>query len=204
MTFPRTITAKSLKIHPTVAALFALLVAAISASAHRTSGLLQASLVEVLPTQVRIEVTLTPGIDIAPEIIALLDLNRDGEFSEIESEAWSELFMAKQNVTVDGQSLPLTLQSVRTSPLSEMTSGHAEIVMCFTGALGKLATRSRTIVCVNRYEPIPCAYQCNGLVPKAPGVRINSHRRDARQQELTLEAEFRIPDTCRRRRLLDH
>ena len=98
--------------------------------------------------------------------------------------------MARQSVTVDGQSLPLTLQSVHTSPLAEMTNGHAQIVVHFTADLGQLARGPRTIVCANRYEPIPCAYQSNGLVPKSPGVRITSHRRDERQRELTLAVEF--------------
>jgi hypothetical protein len=136
---------------------------------------------------------LVPGIDIAPKVVALLDANGDGGFSPGESANWSRLFMAGQSVTVDGQSLPLTLQSVRTSPLSEMTDGHAEIVVHYTAELGTLARGPRTIVCANRYEPIPSAYQCNGLVPKAPGVRIHSHRRDERQRELTLAAEFLDP-----------
>lgn len=159
-------------------------------SAHRTEGLLQASLVEVLPAQVGVEVTLTPGIDIAPKIIALLDANGDGEFSGAESTGWSALFMARQTVTADGQSLPLKLVNLRSSPLAEMTYGHAQIVVHFTADFGPLALGPHTIVCANRYEPIPCSYQCNGLVPKAPGVRITHHRRDERQQELTLAAEF--------------
>ncbi len=163
---------------------------AIPVRAHRTDGLLQSSLVEILPSQVGVQVTLAPGIDIAPKVIALLDSDRDGVFSDPESEAWSELFMAKQRVTVDGQSLPLTLQSVRTSPLAEMRDGHAEIVVNFTADPGAFGHGPRTIVCVNRYEPMPSAYQSNGLVPKAPGVRITSHRRDERQRELTLDVEF--------------
>jgi hypothetical protein len=158
--------------------------------AHRLEGLVQSSLVEVLPSHIGVQVTLVPGIDIAPKIKALLYPDGDGESSEIESDAWAELFMARQSVTVDGQSLPLVLRNVRISPLAEMNGGHAEIVVNFTAALGKFARGPRTITCANRYEPIPCIYQCNGLVPKAPSVRISSHRRDERQQELTLDVAF--------------
>jgi hypothetical protein len=158
--------------------------------AHRLEGLVQSSLVEVLPSHIGVQVTLVPGIDIAPKIKALLDPDGDGESSEIESDAWAELFMARQSVTVDGQSLPLVLRNVRISPLGEMNGGHAEIVVNFIAALGKFARGPRTIACANRYEPLPCTYQSNGLVPKAPGVRISSHRRDERQQELTLDVAF--------------
>jgi len=158
--------------------------------AHRLEGLIQSSLVEIEPSQIRVQVTLIPGVDIAPKIKALLDPNGDGESSEIESKAWTGEFMARQRVTVDGQSLPLTIQTVRSSPLSELADGHAEIVIDYTAELGKLAQGQRTIVCANRYEPIPCIYQCNGIVPKTPGVRIDNHRRDVGQQELTLAVDF--------------
>ena len=161
--------------------------------AHRVEGLLQSSLVEVLPSQIGVEVTLVPGIDIAPKVVALLDTNGDGAFSATESAAWSALFMAGQRVTVGGQSLPLNLQSVRSSPLAEMAGGHAEIVVYFTAELGSVARGPRTIICANLYEPIPSAYQVNGLVPKAPGVRISSHRRDELQKEMTLAVEFSNP-----------
>ena len=158
--------------------------------AHRVEGLLQNSLVEVLPSQVGVEVTLVPGIDIAPKIVALLDADGDGVFSESESAAWSARFMAAQSVTVDGQSLPLKLEGIRASPLAEMNSGHAEIIVHFTADIAALVRGPRTIVCANRYEPIPCSYQTNGLVPKTPGVRLNLCGRDERQQEITLAAEF--------------
>ncbi len=177
----------------TIAVVFVTLVLATPLHAHRAAGLLQASLVEVLPTQIGVQVTLVAGLDIAPKIFALLDTDGDGELSEIESVIWSELFMARQSVTVDGKSVPLKLKDLRTSPLAELTNGHTEIVVHFTADLGRLACGPRTIVCANRYEPIPCAYQINGLVPKSPGVRITSHRRDEREKELTLAAEFAMP-----------
>jgi hypothetical protein len=163
---------------------------ATSLHAHRLEGLLQSSLVEVVPTQIKVQVTLVPGIDVAPRIKALLDPDADGEFSESESKAWAGQFMARQSVVVDGQTLPLTVQNVRSSPLPELSGGHADIVIDYTADLGKLAHGPRTVVCANRYEPIPCIYQCNGLVPMTPGVRIHSHRRDEGDRELTLAVEF--------------
>ena len=91
---------------------------------------------------------------------------------------------------MDGKSLSLKLNGIRTSPLTEFTSGHAEIVVNFAADFGSLARGPRTIVCANHYEPIPSTYQMNGLVPKSPGVRIGGHRRDERQRELTLATEF--------------
>lgn len=161
-----------------------------TANAHRLSGLLQASLVETLPEQVGVEVTLFPGMDIASKVFSLLDGNNDGVVSEAEKAAWSEVFMSKQAVSVDGRKLPLTLRSIRTSAPDEMADGHGEIVVCFTAELGSLASGARTVVCANHYKPLPCAYQSNGLVPKAPGIRVTGHRRDQHQQELSLDVSF--------------
>lgn len=163
---------------------------AMQAHGHRTTGLLQASLVDVLPSQVGVEVTLVPGIDIAHSVVALLDTDGDGALSEGESDAWAKGFLADQSVLADGKSLPLKLVGVWASSLAEMAGGHAEIVVNFTAELGEFSGGAHSIACINRYEPISSAYQSNGLVPKAPSVRISSHRRDERQQELTLEVEF--------------
>jgi hypothetical protein len=48
---------------------------ATSLHAHRLEGLVQSSLVKVLPTQLSVQVTLVPSIDIAPKIKSLLDLD---------------------------------------------------------------------------------------------------------------------------------
>jgi hypothetical protein len=165
--------------------------------AHRTSGLLQASLVEILPAQVGVEVTLIPGSDVASTMAAMLDADGDGACSQVEAKAWSAQFLAKQSVTVDNQALPLRLQGVHALPLAEMTNGHAQITVLFTANFGELAPGPHTFVHANRYEPFASAYQCNGLVPKSPGVRVASHRRDDHQRELTLAAEFTSPVSIR-------
>lgn len=158
--------------------------------AHRAEGLLQATLVEIQPDRVSVEVSLRLGIDIAPAIVRLIDPDGDGVVSDAESAAWAQRFLADQTVSVDGNRLALQNERVHTSPPDETGDGHGEIVIQFDAPLGTFARDRRTIVHVNRYEPIPSSYQCNGLVPKTPSIRIPSHRRDERQQELSLSTEF--------------
>lgn len=164
--------------------------AALSAHAHRTSGLLQASLVDVQATRIEIEVTLLPGMDLASKVFALLDTDGDGRISESERSAWAREFLSRQSVTLDGRTLPITLQSVRTVPLLEMNQGHGEIVVQFEADPGPNVRGAHVLLCANRYEPVPCTYQSNGLVPKDQEVRINGHRRDELQRELTLDVAF--------------
>lgn len=173
-----------------IASIPCVLAVALPLHAHRTSGLLQASLIEVLPTQVSVEVSLCPGTDIASRVVALLDRDRDGSLSQAEAEAWAMDFLKTQSVTLGGRPLPLDFQAVHATPLSEMDSGHSRITVLYTASLGEVASGEHTLVCANRHEPFESSYQCNGLVPKSPGVRIAGHRRDNGQRELTLIAAF--------------
>lgn len=175
-----------MRIEVTIAQVCFCLVLTTDLHAHRMDGLLQSSLVEILPSQLGVEVTLVPGIAIAPKVAALLDANGDGMVSEIESAVWGEAFMECQRVIVDGRSLPLNLQSIRFSSIAEMTNGHSEIVVHFTADISTTAQNPHTITCMNGYEPMPSTYQSNGLVPKAPGVHVDQQRRDELQKELTL------------------
>lgn len=182
-----------MKTLPVVASIVCGLTLALPLQAHRTAGLLQASLVEVLPTQVAVEVTLNPGTDIAPRMVALLDRDGDGSLSRTEGESWAAEFLKKQSVSIGGRSVPLVFQAVHATPLSEMASGHSLITVLYTATLGSLANGQQAIVCSNHYEPFESTYQCNGLVPKSSGVRIASHHRADAQRELTLNAEFPTP-----------
>ena len=174
----------------TVRWLLVLMCLAPPAQAHRTEGLLQASLVEILPHQVGVEITLIPGIDISPQVVALLDSDHDGVCSAAESTSWTASFMAAQSVLADGQQLPLRLISTSASPLADMAGGHAQIKVHFTAALPALMTGPCQISCINGYQPMPSSYQTNGIVPQTPGLRITSHRQTEPPTRLDLQAEF--------------
>ena len=105
-----------MKMKGTILLMFLAMSLAAPLHAHRLEGLLQASLVEVLPTEVGVEVTLTPGVDVAPAVMGLIDANGDGGFSEEETKEWSALFLSQQSVMVDGKSLPLKLDGNSASP----------------------------------------------------------------------------------------
>ena len=129
-------------------------------------------------------------MDAARAVTRLIDTNGDGSHSKDETNEWSRLFVAEQNVTVNGQPLSLKLDAMRTNLPAEMSDGHATIAVNFTAIPSEPWHGAQTIVCTNHYQPIHSVYQSNGLIPKDPSVHILSHRRDAAQQALTLNAEF--------------
>lgn len=164
--------------------------------AHRTEGLLQSALVDVQAEQVEVQIKLQLGHDIAAAFAALLDADHDGSVSEKERADWSQSFLQAQSIRLDERALPLALTSMQASPIAEMTTanhGHAEVRVVFAGRTAPLSAGSHLVEHGNRYEPIPSTYQAHGIVPKAPGIHIASHRRDEREQTITLQVESSLP-----------
>lgn len=171
-----------------------------AARAHRSEGLLQSALVEVLPTRVNVEITFEPGIDIARTLVQELDTNRDGIWNESESATWADAVLEELTVQFDTIALTPRFVRIEASPFSEFRSGHAEIKVQFTAELPRMAQslQKHTLTVGNQYafKNLASTYQIHGIVPKAPGVRIEGHTRDANQQSITLQTLLEIAPTA--------
>jgi hypothetical protein len=179
-----------------IAVWMAVLASAAPLHAHRTEGLLQSALIDVQTDRVDVQVTVQLGSDIAGRFTALLDTDQNGIVSEKEQSAWSKAFLREQIILLDGKALPLTAARTDASSLADITDashGHCQIRVHFSGEFATHPIGQHEIVHQNRYESIPSTYQTHGIVPKAPTVRITSHRRDEREQTIILQAEFRPP-----------
>jgi hypothetical protein len=56
---------------------------AVTASAHRIDEYLQAARLAIAPDRVTLEMDLTPGVDVAPLIFALINTNHDGSIASV-------------------------------------------------------------------------------------------------------------------------
>ena len=59
------------------------------ASAHRYDEFLQATRIGMESDRVRLEMSLTPGIAVAPAAIRAIDIDGDGVFSSVERRAYA-------------------------------------------------------------------------------------------------------------------
>ncbi|TMA57475.1 MAG: hypothetical protein E6J73_19135 [Deltaproteobacteria bacterium] len=99
--------------------LIALLALPSAALAHRDDQYLQATLVAIEPSGVRLQINLTPGVAVAEQVIAEIDRDRDGAISESEAVDYAEVL--RRDLTPQN-SAPVRGQSRWNSPQSPARS----------------------------------------------------------------------------------
>ena len=125
-----------------IAGLIATLCVAMGASlsAHRRDELLQAARVGVEPDRVRLEISLTPGIEIAEAFIREIDDDGDLRLSEAEQQAYAERVLGRVALRVDDSvALRLLLAGARFPSAVALRSGEAAITLEMEAALPSLS-----------------------------------------------------------------
>ena len=103
------------------------------ASAHRLDEYLQAAAWRSHPRISR-STSISLGVSVAAEIIALLDGNGDGRVSPLEAEAYGRAVLADVSARLDGGPLGLTLTRVEVPTEGEMRDGVGTIRIEAAGA----------------------------------------------------------------------
>ena len=70
--------------------LFALLALPSNVFAHRMDEYLQATLVDIEPGDIRLEMNLTPGVSVADAVLSTIDRDHDGVISTNEAHGYAE------------------------------------------------------------------------------------------------------------------
>jgi hypothetical protein len=161
------------------------LIQTLPASAHRLDEYLQATRIAVEPERVNVEIDLTPGADVAANVIALIDANHDGEISKAEQEAYARLVLASATLEVDDASRRLMLTSSVFPSILEMKEGVG-VIRVKASAATPGAGRHRLFF-RNGHRPDISVYLANALVPASDIVTIAQQDRDTLQHELRFD-----------------
>jgi hypothetical protein len=167
--------------------------------AHRLDEYLQATLVSIEPTEVRLQINLTPGVAVAKPVLALIDLDGDGVISTNEASAYSELLKRDLTVRLDRRKVVLKVASSSFPEPTELRTGWGIIQMEFSATLSSLAAGRHKLTLRNRHLPRLSVYLFNAAQPKSDSVQIISQKRNKAQS--TGEIEFTIArpaDSARR------
>jgi hypothetical protein len=156
------------------------------ALAHRLDEYLQATRVSIARGQIALEVDLTPGVSIAPSVIATIDTDRDGTVAPAEAEAYGRALLSDLAATLDDDSLRMTLVGIDVPSVGEMRDGLGTIRVRASASVEAGAGRHQLRVS-NHHRPDTSVYMVNALVPDDTGVALAAQSRDPRQREFLVE-----------------
>jgi len=170
--------------------LLALLAVPATVFAHRDDQYLQAMLVAIEPSSVRLQINLTPGVAVAEQVIAQIDRDRDGEISENEVVAYADSLQRDLTLRVDGQKCDLTLTASEFVPPEELRTGSAIIRMEFSASFGPLAAGPHRLTLENRHLTAMSVYLINAVQPRLSTVQIDRQERNDNQSVGEIEFTF--------------
>jgi hypothetical protein len=153
---------------------------------------LQATLVEIQPTRIRLLINLTPGTEVAGKVIALLDGDQDGVISPQEGETYLKLLGSELTAGLDGEALDLKVGGSSFPPPGEFNSGHAIIQAEFL-AVVSIAEGEHRLSIENRHLREISAYLVNATRPRWSTVEVLRQNRNENQTVGEIEFLVRRP-----------
>jgi len=172
-----------------VTAVAAFIVLPLPLSAHVLDEYVQAAQVVLSSNGVRVELRLTPGVDVSDRVFEQIDLNRDNQLSAAEETAYAQSVLKDLRFEVDGHSVPLKLTKTQFPNQSEMKEGNSAIQLELF-AEGFQSVGDHQLVFVNKHLPKISVYNANALMPIDSAIEITAQQRDPSQHEFQLR--FRV------------
>jgi hydrogenase/urease accessory protein HupE len=157
-----------------------------SACAHRLDEYLQATMIDVAGDHVSLNMRLAPGVEVFSQVLAKIDTDGDGTISAAEQRAYAESVVKDLSLSIDGQRLPLSLDTFTFPELGEMKQGIGEILLNFA-AKAPVGSQNRTLVFENRHLPAISVYLANCLIPSNPDIRVVTQNRNVTQSLYQLD-----------------
>jgi len=162
-------------------------------SAHRLDEYLQASRIGIDPDRVRIELDLTPGVSVAPRILAEIDRDHDGAVSREEARAYEARVTSDIRLDVDGRPLALEPVESQSHLAGQLLTGEGTLSVQWAAEVPALGPGTHRLRYRNGHRPDIGVYLANALVPASTRVAVTAQRRDVDQRELVIEYELRDP-----------
>ena len=161
-----------------------------TASAHRIDEYLQAARLAIAPDRITLEMDLTPGVDVAPLIFALINTNHDGMISEAEARAYATQLLKEIVLDLDGHSQRLSLVRAQFPSFRGMSEGvgtiRIEAVAVCTSGFGQHVLFYR-----NNHKNDISVYLVNALIPTSRSIEITGQARDPLQRGIQLSYTVR-------------
>lgn len=156
------------------------------ASAHPLDVYVQAAEIDVARNVIVLRLRLTPGVYVAPQIIAGIDGNRDGVISDSERAAYAERICRDVSLTIDGRPEDLRLVASSAAAVDLMRQGLGDMVFTFQSDPPE-GPGPHTLTFEDRHQASIAAYLVNALEPLDQSIRIVRQDRSYDQSRYRLE-----------------
>jgi hypothetical protein len=169
--------------------------AAISPAAcgHVLDEYLQSTLVVIEQGDIRLKINLTPGIEIAEQVLSRIDMNSDGVISTEESAAYGEMLRQDITARLDGRDTQLKLTWSNIPELAELRTGHGIIQTEFSITPSSFSAGNHHLTVENRHFDSLGSYLFNAARPKSGSIRIVSQDRNKNQSRGDIEFAYSVP-----------
>jgi hypothetical protein len=172
-----------------VAALFAVCVLLFGrpALAHRIDEYLPATILSLEANRAQASMRLIPGIVVAPSVIAAIDSNHDGIFSEGEQRTYADRVLADLSISINGQAAKPQLDSWTFPDPSQLREGLGEISIQYHVDLLLDGPSDRSLILANHHLNSNSVYLMNVEVPRDSEIRILAQKRNQLQSIYELD-----------------
>ena len=153
------------------------------ATAHALDEYLQATMVDVGPESVHLQIYLTPGVAVADKVLAEIDTNHDGVISDGEAATYTDHVRRELVPMLDGKVLVLELKDAQIPPMEELHTGLSYLKFEFTATYSTLTSGEHWFRLRNEHRPAPSAYLFNAALPNSEAIKISGQARNTDQSE---------------------
>jgi hypothetical protein len=181
-----------MKHRPSIA--LALVLLAGAAFAHPVDECMQAAYLKLGPDALELELDLTPGEQVAPQMLGLIDQDQDGQMDQPEAQRYAKRVIEDLSLTVDEQPQTFKLENVMPPSTPVFLAGGGTIKLLARTDLTAEAG-SHTFEFRNAHAPVKSGYLANVFVQSGE-VTILEQKRDAKQQTFRVRysLEPRVPN----------
>lgn len=162
-----------------------------STRAHRLDECLHAARIAVGESRIEIELDLTPGIEMADKLLHSIDLDRDGQLSSAEGEAFADLAKNALSLKVGNQPASLAVEVDSFPALEEIKAGTGIIRLIVSAELPAFSAGTHQLLFTHGLKPEQSVYLANALQPLSKRIEIIRQERDASQREFRLVFQVR-------------
>jgi len=158
-----------------------------TSGAHPLDEFVQMTYITVESAEIVIELYVTPGVLIAPDVLSELDADGDGVITDEEAHAYIAPMIEALSLSVDGEPITLELISIEMPAYLNIQTGYGEIVITTAATLPADVSGTHSLTFTNANAPAGVRYQVNAFVTSESNVTIGEQRRSADQQSVSLD-----------------